>query len=420
MLFNTVTLLFIPEKVSFLYHLSATKSLKSVIKLPGSKSESNRALILHQISNKQFRFSNLSNAEDVVILKKIFEKESKQVYVKESGTALRFLIAYYCITNKNRIITGSESLCKRPVGKLVEALRQLGFKINYSRIQGYPPVEIVPIENKFLKQKATIDASESSQYLSALLMIAPLLPNGIELRLIGKIASEPYLKMTLELMKQAGIVYSEFDGIIKVTRQEFKLTDYKIEGDWSSASVWFQAVAFSDQADLTIHGLKEFSLQGDAVLCDWMHHFGVQTGFYSHGIVLTKIKGSLPSDLELDCSQNPDLAQAMMVTAAVKNVRLRLTGTRNLRIKETDRLEAMRKELVKINARLDIISDDECVLYPSFRFVSDRFATHNDHRMVLAYSPLSVLQPVTIEDPLVVMKSYPSFWDDFKKIGEIN
>ncbi len=329
---------------------------------------------------------------------------------------MRFLLAYYCATNKNRIITGKESLCKRPVGKLVEALRKSGFRINFVRNENFPPVEVVPVEPRLIKQKTFVDASESSQYISALLLIAPLLPSGMEIELSKEKVSQPYYRLTLEMLKQSGIVYSEFGSFIKITNQEFKPCEIKIGADWSAAATWFAMAALSEKAEIKLKGLRWDSGQGDKIITEWMKFFGVDSNFTEDGVLITKNEQVTIEPIQLDFTDNPDLVQVMVVTAAAKNVRLHCTGIRNLRIKETDRIEAIRNELVKLNARLDIINENECMLYPDFRLLDNRFRTYNDHRMVLAFSPLAIKDKIDLEDPLVVRKSYPEFWEHIQHV----
>lgn len=396
--------------------LSLPASIKAEVAIPGSKSESNRALLLHHLSNKKITYSGLSSCEDVLILQKILDKNPRKVDVKDSGTAMRFLLAYFCCTNRNRIITGTERLCSRPVGKLVEALRKLGFRINFVRNDNYPPVEVVPVEQRLIKQKTFVDASESSQYVSALLLIAPLLPLGIEIELSQEKVSQPYYHLTLDMLRQAGIIYSVYDSIIKITRQDFKPCEIKIGGDWSAAASWYSMAALADKAEITLKGLKKDSGQGDKIIAEWMRHFGVESYFMNDEVQITKKEQVPAGQLTLDFTNHPDLVQVMLVTAAASNVKLHGTGIRNLRIKETDRIEAMRQELIKLNARLDIINDNECFLYPDFRMLDNRFKTYNDHRMVLALAPLAVKEKIVIEDPLVVRKSYPEFWEHLQHV----
>lgn len=396
--------------------LTLPANMKAEVMIPGSKSESNRALMLHYLSNRQITFSRLSACDDVIILQKILDKNPRKVDVKESGTAMRFLLAYFCVTNKNRIISGSESLCKRPVGKLVEALRKLGFRINFVRNENYPPVEVVPVEQRMVKQKTFVDASESSQYISALLLIAPLLPSGMEIELSQQKVSQPYYRLTLDMLTKAGIVYSEFDSMIKVTHQPFKPCEIKIGGDWSAAASWYSMAAIADHAKIRLKGLTKDSAQGDKIIAEWIKRFGVESEFTDGDVLIEKKGEGSGEPINIDFTDHPDLMQVMLILAAVKNVRLHGTGIRNLRIKETDRIEAIRNELVKLNARLEIINDNECILYPAFRILDNRFKTYNDHRMVLALAPLSVKQNIVIEDPLVVRKSYPEFWDHIQNV----
>jgi 3-phosphoshikimate 1-carboxyvinyltransferase len=403
--------------VALLQHLVLPDQLKLTVNLPGSKSESNRALLLHYLSGHRVRFTGLSNCEDVILLQKILEKSSKQVNVKDSGTALRFLIAYFCLTNKNRIINGSQALCQRPVGPLVNALCQLGFRIHYLRKDGYPPVEIIPVDHRSLKKKAEINPSESSQYISALLLIAPLMPNGLELKMTAMPVSAPYYSMTLDMLSRAGIHYSLAGQHIYIARQPFRPVELNIEADWSAAACWYAMAALAAHADIHLKGLRSPSLQGDSIIAQWMNHFGVQSRFTPDGVQLTKTEIHHPDKLELDFTDYPDLAPVMMVVSAACNVSLHCTGIRHLRIKESDRIEAMRNELVKINCRLEVLGPDECRLYPAFRILNNRFSSYRDHRMVLAFAPLAVKRRIMIEDPQTVRKSYPDFWNDIRSIN---
>ncbi len=403
--------------MALLRHLALPDQLNLAVNLPGSKSESNRALLLHYLSDHRVRFTGLSNCEDVILLQKILEKSSKQVNVKDSGTALRFLIAYFCLTNKNRIITGSQSLCQRPVGPLVDALHQLGFRINYLRKEGYPPVEIIPVDQRLLKKKTEVNPSESSQFISALLLIASKMPHGLELKMTAGPVSAPYYSMTLALLNRAGIHYSLAGRTIYIARQPFRPVELNIEADWSAAACWYAMAALARQTAIHLRGLRNPSLQGDSIIAQWMVRFGVQTRFTEEGAFLTRTKVNLPNYLELDFTDYPDLAPVMMVLSAACNVSLRCAGIRHLRIKETDRIEAMRKELVKINCRLDVLGPDECQLYPAFRILNNRFSSYQDHRLVLAFAPLAVISKIMIEDPQTVRKSYPDFWNDVSTIN---
>ncbi len=372
--------------------------------------------MLHHLSEKKITYSGLSTCEDVIVLQKILEKKPRKVDVKESGTAMRFLLAYFCITNKNRIITGSARLCNRPVGKLAEALRRLGFRINFVRNENYPPVEVVPVSQQFIKQKTYVDASESSQYISALLLIAPLLPEGMEIELSHEKVSQPYYRLTLDMLKQAGIIYSEFNSFIKVTHQKFKPCEIKIGGDWSAAACWYSMAAIADKAEIKLKGLKADSGQGDKVIAQWLKKFGVETEYMNDGVLIRKRERVSAEPMQIDFTDHPDLAQTMLVTAAANNIRLHCTGIRNLRIKETDRIEAIRTELIKLNARLDVFNENECMLFPDFRLLDNRFKTYNDHRMVLALAPVAVKEKIVIEEPLVVRKSYPEFWNHIQQV----
>lgn len=308
-------------------------------------------------------------------------------------------------------------MCERPIGKLVDALRNIGFKLNYVRSEGFPPVEIIPVENKFLKNKITVDAGESSQYISALLMIAPLLPIGLILTLEGKVVSRPYVELTLNTMSRFGISYEWDKNVIHIKNQEYSRKEIEIESDWTAASYWFSIAALSKSAEIDLHGLKENSFQGDKIIAEWMKKFGVHSSFYTDGIKIKKAGEPVEKEMTFDFSNNPDLVQTILVLAAAKDVNLKVSGLKSLRIKETDRVAALQAELAKCNARLNQTGDDQFELISNYRKPIDRIETYNDHRMALAFAPLALMNEIIISNPLVVSKSYPGFWEHLKEAG---
>ena len=336
---------------------------------------------------------------------------------------MRFLTAYFTVTGKQKKMTGTPRMCERPIGILVDALRKLGADITYVNEDGYPPLQLngfTPTDNNHLQIRGDV----SSQYISALLMIAPLLPNGLSLELTGPIGSRPYIEMTLEQMRFFGAdVQADWDAkTITVAPKPYTPAAYAIESDWSGASYWYSvaALAKDETAEITLLGLKAKSLQGDSAIADIMRAFGVQSTFTESGVRLTKSKAS--DSLAWDFTDCPDLAQTVAVCAAMKGIILRLTGIESLKIKETDRVLALQNELQKIGAELVEIE-------PNHRYEVRRLTakpsqpatidTYDDHRMAMAFAPVAMQQEIIIEEPGVVAKSYPSFWDDMARVATV-
>lgn len=396
-----------------------SKTINGSYLLPGSKSESNRALIINKLSGNKVSIENLSSAEDTLNLVRMLSFNTKKMDVKDSGSSMRFLTAYFCAINKNRMITGSQRMQERPIGKLVDALREIGFKIYYTNKEGFPPVEIIPAERQHLKYEVSIDGDESSQFVSALLLIAPVFPDGLTIKLKNKIVSRPYIEMTLEVMKMCGINYEWKKNEIRIDHQHYQETVYKVEPDWSAASYWYSIVAISEQAEIDLTGLKANSLQGDKIIAEWMKHFGVITEFLQEGVRIKKVSEPTVHEMNFDFTDHPDLAQTMLVLAATKNINLKITGLQSLRIKETDRIAAMQNELKKIGAELIEHTDDHYELKTNFNIPSENIHTYNDHRMAMSFAPLAVINKINIIKPIVVMKSYPEFWEHLNKAGFI-
>ncbi len=400
--------------------------------LPASKSESNRALIIRQFCIPPFTISNLSGSNDTQTLMNILDQDraytSGEVSydVGAAGTTMRFLIAYFSITKGMRILKGSERMHKRPVKILVEALLSLGAKIDYLGEKGYPPLRITGTDIK--GGEIEIDGSVSSQYISALLMIAPSLPLGMVIRFTGDLASWPYINMTLKLMEHFGVSGLWHENSISVSPQRFtvlsdeeKSGSYPIEADWSAASYWYAIAAFADEADITLHGLKKDSLQGDSILPHLFHFFGVKTEFLpGEGIRLTRIPVNADR-FGFDFIDCPDIAQTIAVVASALGIPTLSKGLQTLRIKETDRAEALRTELKKFGIDFKVQSDD-AALFTETKGISNSVSTpvdtHDDHRMAMAFATLAMRTGcVYIKHPDVVSKSYPGFWDDMMNMG---
>lgn len=407
--------------------MSASISIKKLvfkedvtIRLTGSKSESNRALMLSALSRGEVSILNLSSAADTVTLKKILEGEhvSEKVNVGPAGTAMRFLTAYYSFKGQKITITGSDRMKQRPIGTLVNALRNLGAQIDYLEKECYPPVTITgDFEQK--NQKVSIRGDISSQFLTALLLLANSLPKGLDLEIIDELTSKPYVNMTLAMLTQCGIEHSWKNDIISIQPQEFKKTTIIIEPDWSAASYWYTIVALSEKAKIHLPNLRKNSLQGDSAIAQIMTLFGVHTIFNKDGIVIEKVAHEIKPQL-LDFKECPDLAQTVIVCAAILGKEFSFTGLETLKIKETDRIFALQTELAKMNIKLIETQADvyqlDCLdlSLPSEISIS----TYEDHRMAMAFAPIAMLiDEVIIQEPKVVEKSYPHFWDDFKKLG---
>ncbi|MBC5835932.1 3-phosphoshikimate 1-carboxyvinyltransferase [Flavobacterium sp. F372] len=405
---------------------SEISNLKSEISITGSKSETNRLLLL-QALYPNLTLENTSNSDDSEVMLKVLKdfhlpsSNSKLFDIHHAGTAMRFLTAYFAIQEGNEVVlTGSSRMKERPIQILVNALNQLGAEISYVENEGFPPIKIKG--KKITKNKVSLPANVSSQYISALLLIAPKLENGLELTLEGEITSVPYIKMTLALLNEIGVETSFEKNIIKVnpkpnTQNPIPLT---IESDWSSASYWYSIVALSEiGTEITLSSYKENSLQGDAILVEIYKNFGVETIFKENSILLRKIENfQLPaSNFQLNLQNSPDIAQTIAVTCFGLGFECHFTGLHTLKIKETDRLEALKNELTKLGAEVSITNDSLTILSSKGINENVSIATYQDHRMAMAFAPLALKVPIIIENAEVVSKSYPTFWDDLKKIG---
>lgn len=378
------------------------------IPLPSSKSESNRVLIIDALTDGNNEISNLAEARDTQTMIRLLETNPHIYDVLDAGTTMRFLTAYAAATDQNKVMTGTPRMCERPIGILVDALRQLGAEIHYMNVEGYPPLAVHGMKEQLTKN-IKIRGDVSSQYISAVLMIAPTLPMGIELQLEGKVGSKTYIQMTLELMAQFGITYTWEGNTISVEPQSYKPTRFAVESDWSGASYWFSLLACADEGELFLKGLKSESLQGDSKIVEIMDSLGVKSVFTAEGVQLTKqpTKGLAAFDF----THCPDLAQTVAVTCAVIGQKTVFTGLESLRIKETDRIYALQQELAKFNASLEEGAEGEFTLIPSVRMPNKvQISTYDDHRMAMAFMPLMTKTDVVIEEPEVVNKSYPSFW----------
>lgn len=396
--------------------------ISGTIELTGSKSISNRALIIQALTKEPFTIERLAQANDTELMQELLSTDRIIRDAGPAGTTYRFMTAYLAMQPGTQVLTGTERMKKRPIGVLVEALRKLGAQIKYLEKEGFPPLEIGESNALDATNQLSIPASTSSQYISALLMIAPTLPNGLELTLEGKIVSRPYIEMTLALMKYFGVEHNWYGQKISVPTQAYKAKPFVAEADWSAASYYYAMAAMASEADLTLKGLFQNSVQGDAVLAEMMTHFGVTTTYLEDGIHLKKIAGQTGDPtFEWDFLRCPDLAQTLAVICASMGVKGRFTGLETLRIKETDRIAALHNELQKVHA--DFKEDLHNPIYfhtqGKARVGAElpRFKTYEDHRMAMAFAPLAMLGPIQIEEPMVVVKSYPDFWKDLESLG---
>ena len=394
--------------------------IQAQIQLAASKSESNRALIINALSNFGGQLSNVSAARDTQTMLRLLQSSETVADVLDAGTTMRFLTAYFAVTGQNKTMTGTPRMCERPIGILVDALRTLGADITYLGKDGYPPTQL----NGFTysgENKVRIRGDVSSQYISALLMVGPTLPEGITLALTGEVGSRPYIEMTLQQMVAFGATF-EADWeqkIIRVPAQKYTPTHYQVESDWSGASYWYSVVALAEQAEVELLGLKENSLQGDSAIVDIMRQMGVESTFTAQGVLLTKIPAQ--EAFAWDFTDCPDLAQTVAACAVAKGITVTMTGIESLKIKETDRVAALQAELPKIGGELvEVESNTKYVVRRTVEPTTQpTIETYDDHRMAMAFAPVGMVMPIVIEEPHVVAKSYPSFWEDLKKVTTV-
>lgn len=387
------------------------------IAITGSKSESNRLLLLHALY-PSIKIENLSNSDDSQLMQKALNSSKKIIDIHHAGTAMRFLTAFYSTqTNREVELTGSNRMKERPIAILVDALRQIGADISYKEKAGFPPLIIKGTQ--LTGNKVILKANVSSQYISALLLIAPKLHNGLELTLEGTITSVPYIKMTLDLLSQIGVEYSFNDSIISVKplSKLDKNTDLVVESDWSSASYFYSMIALSTiGTSVTISSYKKESLQGDSALAKIYKTLGVSTKFNNNSVTISKTSKA-KSIKHLNLQDAPDIAQTIAVTAFGLGLPCYLTGLHTLKIKETDRLVALKTEIEKLGGNV-IITTDSLTLETSNSILKNiEINTYNDHRMAMAFAPLALKTDIIINDYKVVSKSYPTFWEDLKTLG---
>ncbi len=398
--------------------LTAPSQIEAQIKLPSSKSICNRALIIRALSGEESPLHNLSDCDDTRVLIKAFAEGGPHFDIMAAGTAMRFLTAYLAQTPGEWTITGTERMCHRPIHLLVDALRSLGAHIEYMGNEGFPPLRI--IGRRLQGGALSMSAGVSSQYISALLMIAPHMNNGLTLCLTGELISRPYISMTLQIMRQWGVKCDWVDNVIKVPHTPYTPAPFTIEGDWSAASYWYEIVAFTPGSRVILPALYCESTQGDSRVSEFFKHLGVVTEYTDMGIILQHVGMSETSPLHLDLSDQPDLAQTLAVTCAMLGRRFCFTGLQTLRIKETDRISALECELEKLGYKISNRADS-ILEWDGARCKAQsnpRIATYDDHRMAMAFAPVARFIPgIEIAHSEVVSKSYPSYWQHLSSAG---
>lgn len=393
------------------------------VTLPGSKSESNRALIINKLSgNSLDKITNLSEAEDTNVLKAILSSQKSVLNVGHAGTAMRFLTAYFASQNREVKLKGSSRMNERPIGLLVDALNSIGANIFYLNKQGYPPLHIKGKE--LLGSYVQLNASISSQYLSALLMISPYLKRGLKISVEGEMVSAPYVDMTIKLMAYYGVKVEKTSNTYSIPQQAYKAKSYTVESDWSAASYWYEIVCLSEELEVQLNGLRKGSLQGDSALVQLYKKLGVSTEWNDRGIVLKKDRTytlDKDSTLAFNLIETPDLAQALICTCAGLGVKAKFTGLSTLKIKETDRLLALQNELSKMGRKLDVGIDSATLVDANDLYVpTSAIETYKDHRMAMAFAPLALkVKQLEINNPEVVKKSYPNFWKDLRTVFDV-
>lgn len=397
----------------------AQKKINGSLRLAGSKSISNRLLILQALSGERIALGNLSDSEDTKVLQKALNSNTETVDIGIAGTAMRFLTAYYAVQKSTVVLTGAERMKQRPIKELVKALRSLGAEIEYLEKEGYPPLKISG--NKLKGGHVKIKANVSSQFISALLMVAPYLDKGLDLELEGEILSKPYILMTLSLMKQQGVEAFWNENIIKVNPGKYQVKTKEVESDWSSISYLYELVALSDEGEIQVFSVDENSVQGDKKVMEIFQEFGVESDINDRVLTLKKTpQFKLPNSLDFDCADTPDLAQTIAATACGLGISVNITGLSNLPLKETNRLEALKNELEKCGTHVQIINNKALEIIPT-TFLTNKelsFETYGDHRMALCLAPLALKsKSITVDDAVVVNKSYKSYWEDLKRLA---
>lgn len=399
----------------------ANRTLNGEISLPPSKSISNRVLIINSLSYSPYPIGHLSDSDDTRVMEEVLNAGTNHFDIGHAGTAMRFLTAFLSKIVGEWTLTGSERMRQRPIGILVDALRKLGASIEYIGKDGFPPLRIFGTALK--GGIVDLDGSVSSQYISALLMIAPTVPGGMTLKLLGQVASKPYIDLTLKLMEKFGIRHTWQGNEIRIDEQTYRPVKFSVEADWSGASYWYSMAALSEECDLLLKGLRLDSLQGDAKQAEWFgKFFGVKSKHEGDNVRLSKVKDHKTNGLVLDLIGNPDIAQTFAVLSVCKKAPFIFSGLSTLKIKETDRIKALQAELLKLGGVITEPQNGQMEWNGRFEQLETNqtpvIHTYHDHRMALAFAPAAMAYPgIIIDDPLVVTKSYPHYWDDLTMTG---
>ena len=398
--------------------ISAPDKIATSIQLPSSKSICNRALIIWALSKGCKSIDNLSDCDDTSVMVRALENMPDTIDIMAAGTAMRFLTAFLSVTEGEHTITGTERMRQRPIKILVDALRSIGADIEYTENEGFPPLKIkgTRLEGK----EITLPGDVSSQYISALMMIGPILKNGLKLKLTGNIISRPYINLTIEIMKEfGGKAEWEKDNVIVIHPQNYKPVPYYVESDWSAASYWYEIAALSEDACIELPGLFKKSFQGDSKVAELFEQLGVKTEYADKHITLSKSR-NITERLEYDFVNQPDLAQTFVVTCCMLEIPFRFSGLQSLKIKETDRMAALMNEMKKLGYVI-LESEGSILEWNGERCESETtpaIDTYEDHRMAMAFAPAALkLKNIRINNPQVVSKSYPGFWNDLTKAG---
>lgn len=396
------------------------RRLEATIELPSSKSISNRVQIINALSYSPWPVRNLSESDDTRVLAAALNSNDSVFDIGHAGTAMRFLTAFLSKILGEWIITGSERMKQRPIGILVDALNSIGARVEYMENPGFPPLRIYG--SHLVGGEVELDGSVSSQYLSALLMIAPTLDKGLTIKFRNRLISRSYIEMTLKLMAFFGIRYEWNGNSITVPSQDYLPRDYSVEADWSAASYWYSLLALSPEGEIYLPGLVLSGLQGDEAIHEWFSWFGIETRVTDNGISIYKRAEITPQKLFLKFHETPDMAQTMAVLCVAKGVPFHFTGLETLKIKETNRIAALQNELAKLGAHLIEPGSGELKwdgkIHPESIVDNPVIETYHDHRMALSFAPLAlVCGTIRIADPAVISKSYPKFWEDLENAG---
>ena len=400
---------------------SLNKTIYGSIGLESSKSISNRLLIIKELCKTKFEIQNLSNSKDTEILNELLDsfKTRKDINCEDAGTALRFAVAFLTTKKGTWKVLGSKRMHERPIKPLIDCLIELGAEIKYLEKEGFPPIEIK--SKKLKSKKLSLSGDISSQFISALLLVAPTIENGLILEITSKVLSKPYIDMTLDLMRQFGIEHSWENKLIKVEQQNYLAKNIKIENDWSAASFWYSFLALSKSGEIKIPNLYANSIQGDSVLSSIYLKLGIKTEFNKDSIVINKTK-NIAKEIELDLSNHPDLALPIIITCCGLGIKAHLMGLENLKLKESNRLECIKKELEKFNV-ICSISDSSIKIKENQNIVQPKstIECHNDHRIAMSIAPLCMkVNSIKFDNKNIVNKSYPKFWEDFDRVSKNN